>query len=343
MNDRLKLTFSGRYDKNENFKGKFTPRATLVIKVAENNNIRLSAQTAYRFPSTQQQWINLNIGSNTRLLGGNENFKNFYKLSSKPTFELSALPAVTSQYQFTEFKPESVTSYEVGYKGLLAEGKLLIDAYVYAGQYKDFLTRTLLIQPTDGNPQSVINALATNTPASNVGNIFSIPVNTQSKVKTIGWGLGLDYRLPANFVVSANVSSDTITDVPSNFKASFSAPKYRTNLSFGNVGFGKNKLLGFNVAYRWQKGFYYEGDFTNADIPEIHIVDAQFSVKIPKTRSIFKLGANNLLNEVPEKYNPLLLQQYFQDNNNAAVGQYANFSPFGINGGYYYGKLAYTF
>jgi len=25
------------------------------------------------------------------------------------------------------------------------------------------------------------------------------------------------------------------------------------------------------------------------------------------------------------------------------VTQYPNFSPFGINGGYYYGKVAYTF
>ena len=80
---------SGRYDKNQNFKGKFTPRVTLVIKVAENNNIRLSYQTAYRFPSTQQQWINLNIGSNTQLIGGNKSFIDFYNLKSNPTYELS--------------------------------------------------------------------------------------------------------------------------------------------------------------------------------------------------------------------------------------------------------------
>ena len=295
--NKLKLTFSGRYDKNENFKGKFTPRLTALFKIAENNNIRLSYQNAYRFPSTQQQWINLNIGSNTRLLGGNDNFKTFYKLTTKPTFELSALPSVTSQYQFTEFKPESVNSFEVGYKGLLYENKLLIDAYAYFGQYQDFLTRTLLIQPTSGNVQDVINALAANVPVSNVGNIFSVPVNTQSKVKTFGWGLGLDYKLPFNFIASANISSDTITDVPSNFKASFSAPKYRTNISIANTGFGPQKKLGFNLSYRWQKGFYYEGDFTNADIPAIHTVDAQFSIKLPSTRSIVKFGANNLLNE----------------------------------------------
>ena len=297
LQDRLKLTVSGRYDKNQNFKGKFTPRVTAVIKVAENNNIRLSYQNAYRFPSTQQQWINLNIGSNTRLLGGVDNFKTFYQLTTKPTYELSALPTVTSQYQFTQFKPESVNTYEIGYKGLVAGDKLLIDAYAYYGIYQDFLTRTLLIQPTNGNVQSVITALANNIPASNVGNIFSIPVNTTSKVKTYGFGIGLDYRLPHNFTISANLSSDTLKDVPVGFKASFSAPRYRTNVSLSNNAFGYQQRLGFNVTYRWQKGFYYEGDFTNAIIPDITTLDAQLSYKLPATRSVIKIGANNLLNQ----------------------------------------------
>jgi outer membrane receptor protein involved in Fe transport len=68
--DRLRLTASGRYDKNENFDGRFTPRFTALYKVAEDHNIRASYQTAYRFPTTQNQWINLVIGGGTVLIGG---------------------------------------------------------------------------------------------------------------------------------------------------------------------------------------------------------------------------------------------------------------------------------
>jgi outer membrane receptor protein involved in Fe transport len=296
LEDRVKLTVSGRYDKNENFKGRFTPRATALIKVANNNNVRLSYQTAYRFPSTQQQWINLNIGSNTRLVGGNKDFQSFFDLNNN-TFLLSGLPTNTSQYKFEEFKPESVSTYEVGYKGLLLQEKLLIDAYVYSGEYKDFITRTLLIQPTSGNVNDVITALANNVPVSNVGKVFSIPVNTTSKVKTFGFGLGVDYRLPANFGVGVNVSSDELKDIPVGFRTFFSTPKYRTNLSVSNNGFGYQKRIGFNVGYRWQDEFFYEADFTNGTIPAIHTVDAQVSYKFPSTKSILKLGANNLLNQ----------------------------------------------
>ncbi|MGZ5134379.1 MAG: TonB-dependent receptor domain-containing protein [Flavitalea sp.] len=60
FNDVLKLTASGRYDKSKNFDGRFTPRLTALVRVARDNNIRVSYQTAYRFPSTQDQYINLN-------------------------------------------------------------------------------------------------------------------------------------------------------------------------------------------------------------------------------------------------------------------------------------------
>ena len=69
--DAFKLTFSGRYDKNQNFEGRFTPRITGVYTVAPNNNIRLSYQTGYRNPTTQNQYIDLSVGGgSTRLIGG---------------------------------------------------------------------------------------------------------------------------------------------------------------------------------------------------------------------------------------------------------------------------------
>ncbi len=293
----LKVTLSGRYDKNDNFKGRFTPRATALFKVADNNNIRVSFQTAYRFPSTQQQWIDLDVGSNTRLLGGVPFFQQKYNLNSN-TYLLSALPSVTTQYNVKAFKPEAVSTFELGYKGLALQDKLLIDVYGYYGQYQDFLTRALLVKPTGSNTvNDIVTALNTGVAVTNVANIYSIPVNSPSKVKTYGFGLSIDYRLPASFIIGANLSSDNLKDVPTGFAAYFSTPKYRTNLSIGNVGFGYKKRLGFNIAYRWQDAFFFEGDFANETLPAIHTVDAQISLKLPATKSILKLGANNLLNQ----------------------------------------------
>lgn len=297
FNEFLKLTFSGRYDKNDNFKGRFTPRFTGLFRVAKDNNIRVSYQTAYRFPSTQQQWIDLDVGSSTRLLGGVPFFQQKYNLNTN-TYLLSALPGVKTPYTITPFKPESVSTYELGYKGLALQGNLLIDLYGYYGQYKDFLTRTLLVQPkANFTVTDLANAISTNQNISNVGSLYSIPVNSPSKVKTYGFGASVDYRLPLGFLFGANVSSDDLKDVPAGFAAYFSTPKYRTNISFGNTGFGAKKRLGFNISYRWQDTVFFEGDFANETLPAIHTVDAQVSYKFPATKSIFKVGANNLLNQ----------------------------------------------
>lgn len=296
FNDVLKLTFSGRYDKNENFEGRFTPRATAVVSVAKNNNIRLSYQSAYRFPSTQQQFINLNVGGGVQLIGGDKSFQNFYQFDRNQPYTLSN---PSQQYEFETFKPESVTSYELGYKGLVGNGKVLIDAYGYYGRYKNFIARTLIGQ----------TATPGGTPNPVTDRKFSVPVNIEDDVTTYGFGLGIDYRFVRAWTLSINLSSDRLQDVPPGYIAFFNAPKYRYNATLSNTGFGKDKLIGFNVSYRWQDAFFYEGDFANGDIAAIHTVDAQVSYKLPKVKSVIKLGGNNILN-----------QYYFNAVGNSFVG-----------------------
>ncbi len=285
VTDWVKLTASVRYDKNQNFKGRFTPRITALFKVKENNNVRLSYQTAYRFPSTQQQWINLQVGA-TRLVGGNPSFTKWLRTDVNPLYDAASGTPVL--FNFPTLKPEALKSFEIGYKGLLMESKLLVDLYVYYGQYQDFLSRINTIQDTSG--------LGISNPGAKIRNI-SVPINATDKVKTNGFGISVDYRLPANFTIGVNLASDELKDVPANFTAYFNAPKYKTNLTIGNTGFGPQKRLGASVAYRWQQGFYYQGDFANGNLPDVHTLDAQISLKLPTTKSVLKFGANNLLNQ----------------------------------------------
>jgi outer membrane receptor protein involved in Fe transport len=289
IGDRIKIAVSGRYDKNQNFKGRFTPRATATIKVAELNHIRLSYQTAYRFPSNQQQFIDLAVGSNVQLIGCNEYFWDKYQFAARRIFDFEALRAGNKvEVTPTVLKPESISSYEAGYKGLLSDGKLLIDIYGYYGQYQNFLGRKVVVQSLTNQEVALSDTSA--------GFRYSIPVNSTDKVTTFGFGVSFDYRLPKNFTIGMNASSDQLQDVPENFVAYFNAPKIKANGYFGNTGFGPNKRLGFNVAYRYQGAFLYEGDFATGNLTDVHNVDAQISFKLPKTKSIIKLGANNLLN-----------------------------------------------
>ncbi|WP_266362737.1 carboxypeptidase-like regulatory domain-containing protein [Tellurirhabdus rosea] len=78
--EHLKLTGSTRYDKNQNFKGQFTPRVSAVATFGENN-FRVSYQTGFRIPTTQNQYIDLQTPQ-ARLVGGLPEFWERYNLAN---------------------------------------------------------------------------------------------------------------------------------------------------------------------------------------------------------------------------------------------------------------------
>jgi outer membrane receptor protein involved in Fe transport len=282
VKDRLRLTASGRYDKNKYFDGRFTPRVTALFKPAQDHNVRLSFQTAYRFPTTQQQWIDL-FTTAGYLIGGNEIIARKYNLINNAPYSAKN---TNERIPYVAVKPESVTSFELGYKALVQK-KLLIDAVGYYGTYKDFVTRRDAVQFANGQGGQPVTA----------GTGFSIVANVPQSVKTYGWAIGTEYLMGKNFIVSGSLSSDKIDNVPTDFRASFNAPTLRSVLSLANSGFGFNSKIGANISWRWQRGFFYESDFVNGDIPGFHTVDAAVNFKVPTIRSMFKLGASNLLNQ----------------------------------------------
>jgi len=216
-NDHLTIIASGRYDKNENFDGKFTPRVSFVIKVAEDNNIRLSYQQAYRFGSTQQQWINLDVGGGAILTGGVHNFWDFYHFDTNPLYQIDAglLSGHPVKYDLEKFKAETVNSFEVGYRGLLAQKKLLIDMYGYYGIYKNFITRPTFAQPVNGDPSIFTNPATVQAVLANrsMAGIYSVPQNLKGDVLTYGFGISGTYLFPKNYELYIQGSSDHLEKV----------------------------------------------------------------------------------------------------------------------------------
>lgn len=302
LNDVLKLTVSGRYDKNTNFKGRFTPRASAVVKLAQDHNLRFSYQQAYRFPTTQNQWINLLVGGGTRLMGGLPQLRDYYQFNTNKAYTVASVQAfgasvlagapstaLLQEQTFGEFKPESSQSFEVGYKGLIAQ-KLLIDVYSYWATYKDFLSSVNALQArvAGGSPTDLLD------PNKRIA--YNIAVNTPGDVKTSGWGASVEYLLPRNFSVSGNLYHDEIGDLPAGFVSYFNTPKYRTNIALNNSGFGKDNRFGFSVQYRWANAYNYEGTFAVGHMPFVRTVDAMVSYKLPSTKSLIKIGGTNIFN-----------------------------------------------
>jgi iron complex outermembrane receptor protein len=106
--DHFNLSASLRYDKNENFEGQFTPRVSGVFSFGDHN-IRLSYQSGFRIPTTQNQYIDLQTASGT-LIGGLPEFDRRYNLAQGIAVPNLA-PGIIAQYAADPAVREQATQY----------------------------------------------------------------------------------------------------------------------------------------------------------------------------------------------------------------------------------------
>lgn len=301
--DALKLTGSLRFDKNQNFEGRITPRVSAVYTFNESHNLRASFQTGFRNPDTQAQYIYFPVGTNTLLGSAKENAERYglheggaYTLDSYNAYlasggslstgtptggDASLLRDVYVPY----IGPEQLRSFEVGYKGLF-NNNFLVDLNGYYTNYTDFIGGEdyVLKNPTTHHGNTV--------PA---GTVYSAYVNSPQDVSSFGVGLGLTYSLPKYYTLSGTYSYATFddnTDGNSEFRAGFNTPENKFSVSIGNRRVTDN--FGFNVNFRWQEEFLWQSDFGSWVVPEFGVLDAQISYKVPSIKTIFKLGGTNL-------------------------------------------------
>ncbi|MBD1260309.1 TonB-dependent receptor [Maribacter polysiphoniae] len=319
MDERIKFTGSVRYDKNELFDGFVSPRASLTYTVGENrnHNFRGSFQTGFRNPTTQDLYIGLNagrallvgaaednldryvvdvplstngaalVGSSTVTMTGRDAYENAYSATS---VEQGAPAAVNTPL----VKPEKVTALELGYRGQL--GQVVIDISGYYNDYQDFISQKIVLAPKYGEAgDGGLSLLALQNGDYQPFNVYT---NSLADITSYGVTAGLEAQVFGNFDFGVNYTfSDFDFDETSDpdFQPQFNTPKHKVKASFGNSELFEN--FGFNINYRWTDGYLWENSFATGDIPSFSVLDAQVNYSVPSIKSIFKLGASNLLGE----------------------------------------------
>lgn len=322
FNNSLNLTASLRYDKNQNFEGRFTPRASAVWEFIDNHFLRTSFQTGFRNPTPGDQYINLNAGPITILGGVPENsegltvYQNSFTTSSLGPFFGMFGQAVGSGSSPEEavmmakdqlvksdvayLKPEQVKVFEIGYRGILGRN-FLIDANYYFNSYNDFILNQVVIEPESDVllPDGSVNPAAAFDILSGNSHLYQLYTNAGDRVTSQGATLGLRWLMNGGYTLSGNLTyaSFNLQNADPNDIPAFNTPKFRTSVIFGNSELTNN--LGFNIAWRWQDSFDWYGTFTQmrpGTIKAYSVVDAQVSYKVAAMKSVVKLGAFNLFN-----------------------------------------------
>ena len=352
MDDKLKVTGSVRYDKAQNFDGFVSPRASLVYSVDEDkkHNLRVSYQTGFRNPTTQDQYIGLNVGraylvgsapdnidryntedilinsatgqfvsgGTTKSLNGSEAYENSFTLSSLEAFGAGVAAAMQGGATATQaaglnagllqqsniafVKPEKVTAFEFGYRGLI--DNIVVDFSAYYIDYEDFIGDKTVIVPlygnvstidaanvaTDQNTQLLLEAIG-----SGDYKPFQTYTNSEADIQSYGAALGLSTKLSSGYELGMNYTwakfdFDQASDP--DYEAGFNTPEHKVKLSFGNRNVVKN--IGFNLNVRWSDEYLWQSTFQDAVLPSRTNVDAQISFNVPKLKSKIKVGGVNI-------------------------------------------------
>ncbi|GGA92824.1 TonB-dependent receptor [Mucilaginibacter rubeus] len=327
FDEKLKVFGSIRWDRNPYFDPKFTPRLAAVYTVNQNHNFRFTFQNGYRFPSLFEALSYVNngrvkrVGSLPFINEGLGYLGNSYTQTSVVAFNAAVNAAGGSDQaalanrnllkvaDLPPARPEQITSFEVGYKGIVADNKVFIDIDAYTNRYDGFLGQVQVFVPngaTVGSDAAVLAMLDINrdpttgtssNAASQGQSRYRVYTNAKNIYHNYGSSAGITYNFYQHYTVSGNVSfnklkAQTASDI---FVTGFNTPEWSGNVSFGNREVVKN--FGFNVVYKWQQSYLWESPLVTGTVPSIKTVDAQVTYRVPSYYATFKLGATDIFNK----------------------------------------------
>ena len=326
LDNKLKMFGSLRADYNPEFDPKITPRLAAVFTPSKSQSFRFTFQEGYRFPSLFEAMSFVNngrvrrVGSLPYINEGLGYLENSYTQASVIDFNAAvsaqgntdAAALANRNLLVTANLPkadaEKITSFEIGYKGILLNNDLSVDIDAYVNNYTGFLGQVQVYVPIGtsvGTNAATIAMLDRNRDATvaSSGNSASqgqdryrVYTNAKNTYQNYGSSLGLTYNFYRNYTASGNVNYNKMQSNQTNdiFVTGFNTPEWATTFIFGNREVVKN--VGFQVAWKWQDKFLWESPLVTGNVTGFQTVDAQATLRIPSLKSTVKLGGSNILN-----------------------------------------------
>ncbi|MEN8185680.1 MAG: TonB-dependent receptor [Bacteroidota bacterium] len=307
FDERLKLTASVRYDKNEFFDGNFSPRISTVYSAGENrnHNFRASYQTGFRNPTTQDLFIGLNAGRailvggspdnlNRNLPGteltGDKVYNDSYSITSLYKFAATGDPSALEPIKTDLVQPEKVQAFDFGYRSVIE--RFSIDFNAYYNIYDDFINNALAVTPNNG---SAFDGTGVMDIVNGTYQVFQTYTNAKVDVSSYGVSVGIHRKFFDKFDIGMSYTwskLDFDQESDPDFMAGFNTPEHQFKASIGSANLFEN--FGFNVNYRYKDEYLREATIANMLMPSANVFDAQINYAVPSIKSVFKVGGTNI-------------------------------------------------
>lgn len=313
FNSKLKTGLVFRLDKNDHFNARSNTRISTVYSPVPQHNFRFSFQDGYRYPSIFEAFSNVNSGGVKRVGGlrvmSTGIFEYAWLKSSIDAFQAAVTKDVNTgglsrnaaieknktllvQNNYTYLQPEHVHSFEMGYKGLFIDKRLLVDVDLYYNKYQSFIAQVEVSVPRTQQADSVPYALYDKKTQER----YRMWTNSKTRVYNYGFGARLKYDFTNGYVVDGKLSYArlTRTSTGDGLEDGFNTPQWMTSITVSKEQLFRR--VGAAVVWSWQDSYYWQSFLVNGDVPAYSTLDAQINYRFRHLPLGIKLGASNLLN-----------------------------------------------
>ncbi len=358
--DKLTLDLAGRYEHYSDFGDTTVGKLSGRYEITDQFALRGTISTGFRAPTLAEEYYSAtNVGPTTAFV------------QMPPNAPATALLGLGAGLQ-----PEKSTDYSLGFVWR-PESALAVTFDLYQVEVRNRIAATSTFYGTINGQlysQVIVDAIIANgnvlDPAvvaeGDTGiNLFTNGVTTKTKGADLTFNYASNFdTLSIDWSVAATYTQTDVTKVratPPEFGTTQvlfdqqaladlqdTTPKYTVNLGavlkWDRMSIGIHELV-----YGPCSSFENDGGDTNGtpmyyknEIGVTPITNLEVNFDALEKLTI-TLGATNVFDEYPDKRNATLREAQFNAGDNSAVSGYPSFSPFGINGAYYYGKLVYRF
>jgi iron complex outermembrane receptor protein len=296
LSNNFRLVAGGRLDRFDYIDDfVFSPRVTFMAKPQENHTVRLSYNRAYRSPSVINNFLDIQIAEPLPL-------GLFSPLLAGRTYLIPI--RATGNPDLTE---TSVDAYELGYSGVVANGRAILSAAFYVNKAKDdiFFTEQTELRWTATRPPPnfafglLPPAVIALTPARS----FPAAFTYQNFGKTTQKGIELGVNTTINRHVGAFVNYSYQAEPTASFELSELNLPAQNKFNVG-INFNRDRFLGdVNITYS-DSAFWQDvlDDRYHGTTEGYTLVNGGFGVRWLDNRLTTSVKGTNLANQTIQQH-----------------------------------------
>ncbi|MEO5904165.1 MAG: TonB-dependent receptor [Gemmatimonadaceae bacterium] len=288
----LRAVFAARYDKHELFDGQFSPKAALLLSPMQDQTFRITYNQAFKSPTVLQYGFFFPDFAPLVGVFGNPNG---YQIKNSAGTVVRTIDPIA---------PERNTTWELGYKGVLAD-RLFLDITGYRSNFKKFMSPLVIIAnpltaAAAGGPTFAFDTKTGQQLTGATGGI-QIPLTyfNVGNAQITGTDMGLKFLVRPDIAINGTASLQKLDTVVRKSTdpleaTSFNSPTTKFNVGMDFANLYNNQLRG-GFTVRYVNGYKFLSGINNGRIPTFSTFDITAGYKLPALGASINLSVQNLL------------------------------------------------